>query len=180
MLRSLLPAAALALALAPMPGRADDIDTLLGLLPALGDRLLREDDPVARISGGIALCMIGVTDPQVATEVIEGAGWDTFEGDGGLLGFAGNAEFEPMITLSTDPGLCLVETTQLGTDGALAALIGTLDALGWAPGEVIQVEGGCEAIDLRIGALVQVAAPGEDLACTSDEGAEIRFTIADM
>lgn len=148
---------ALLAALATSPALALDVD-LAALLA----------DPDTQIEAAIAACDLGVTDPKAADTALTSAGWEKAEGE-----FDGAHDYvsgDTWIMMYDDPGFCMASAAL-----TTAEMWDALNALGLhALPTAVNAEG-CDTADMGDGVTVTLSGPGNDPACTAQDGAALRF-----
>ena len=158
-----------------------DIDAKLAEIPAFAAERLASGDPMDRLIGALALCIPGTYDPQIAMSVLEGAGWNALEGEGGLIGYDFDGTFETLVTVDTVGSFCMVQSLSLGTADLTGALLDTAMALGL---ENASTPGGaavdCAIMDTGLGIEAIVHGSDDGGTCVTDDPSEVRFTMPDI
>lgn len=169
---------------AAVPAAAQDlaqIDPKLAEIPAIAAELLASDDPMARLSGALALCIPGTYDPQVAMDVLEGAGWNALEGEGGQIGYDFDGSFETLVTVDTVASFCMVQSLSMGTADLTGALLGVVEALelpdASMPGSTAE---DCAILDTGLGIEAIVHGSDDGGTCLTEDPSEVRFTMPDV
>ncbi len=152
---------ALLAALATSPALANEVD--------LQARL---NNPDAIPEGAIAACIVGVTDPAAASDALTAAGWTKAEGESeGTWGFDLGDKAPTWIMMWETPGFCMVDEPSLTT----AEMWDALHAISYHSLPVGISADGCETADLGDGVIATLSGPGNDPACTSQDGSTLRF-----
>ena len=151
---------ALAALLIAQPAFALDVDLAA---------LLANPDSVPEAA--LAACDLGVTDPTAADSALTAAGWQKSEGEG--EGTWAYTMGDTYIMMWADPGFCMVDDASLTT----AEMWDALHALGLHVLPVSQDADGCDTADMGGGVTATLNGPGNDPACTSNDGSAMRFQM---
>jgi hypothetical protein len=137
--------------------------------PAWED-FLAESEPAVQILGAIGACANAVKEPQGVIPVFAGAGWERADEFDGTVGFQTPSTY---VMFWTEPGFCMVETTDFNTDG-LTALLASFDI---APSGTDA--DGCTQFTLPdTDVVATLTGGGNDPQCTSPTEAALRFEPA--
>ncbi len=138
--------------------------------------VLAHQDAMARVTGAMAACMLGVGDPEGAITLLQDAGWLGQPGEEGETVFADTGDAATFVTLADDGGDCSVMTTVSGTADVMKNFFDTTLALDWPAFDWADDSGeGCLTADMD--ATLAVAITGADDSCPSPDSAKISFTI---